>query len=110
MTTLRRPDLSNLVPFADVGWTDITVTTVVAVTILEALGYQTKTLALSLPLTYASLASGDVDVFLGNWMPTMEEEFAPYREAGRVETVRVNLSGAEAAVTAALDSLSAGTE
>jgi glycine betaine/proline transport system substrate-binding protein len=41
------------------------------------------------------MAEGDVDVFLGNWMPTMEADIAPYREAGTVETVRANLEGAK---------------
>jgi glycine betaine/proline transport system substrate-binding protein len=81
--------------FSDVGWTDITATTAIATTILEALGYDTETLILSVPVTYQSLASGDVDIFLGNWMPTMEADIAPYREAGTVETVRVNLVGAK---------------
>jgi glycine betaine/proline transport system substrate-binding protein len=47
------------------------------------------------PVTYASLAAGDIDVFLGNWMPTMEADIAPYREAGTVDTVRANLEGAK---------------
>jgi glycine betaine/proline transport system substrate-binding protein len=34
-------------------------------------------------------------VFLGNWMPTMEADIAPYREAGTVDTVRANLEGAK---------------
>jgi glycine betaine/proline transport system substrate-binding protein len=36
-----------------------------------------------------------VDVFLGNWMPTMEADIAPYREAGTVEVIRTNLTGAK---------------
>ena len=83
------------VTFSDVGWTDITATTAVATTVLEALGYETNTLVLSVPVTYTSLAAGDVDVFLGNWMPTMEADIAPYREAGTVDTVRTNLEGAK---------------
>ncbi|PQO23891.1 glycine/betaine ABC transporter substrate-binding protein [Rhodobacteraceae bacterium WD3A24] len=83
------------VVFSDVGWTDITATTAAATTVLEALGYETDTLVLSVPVTYTSLANGDVDVFLGNWMPTMEADIAPYREAGTVDTVRVNLEGAK---------------
>ncbi|EPX86549.1 choline ABC transporter, periplasmic binding protein [Rubellimicrobium thermophilum DSM 16684] len=83
------------ITFSDVGWTDITATTAVATTILEALGHDTETLVLSVPVTYQSLASGDVDVFLGNWMPTMEADIAPYREAGTVDTVRTNLTGAK---------------
>jgi glycine betaine/proline transport system substrate-binding protein len=83
------------VVFADVGWTDITATTAVATTVLGALGYETDIKLLSVPVTYTSLAAGDIDVFLGNWMPTMEADIAPYREAGTVETVRVNLVGAK---------------
>jgi glycine betaine/proline transport system substrate-binding protein len=83
------------ITFSDVGWTDITATTAVTTTILQALGYETETLILSVPVTYSSMAEGDVDVFLGNWMPTMEADIAPYRDAGTVETVRVNLTGAK---------------
>ena len=83
------------VTFSDVGWTDITATTAVASVILQALGYQTETKLLSVPVTYTSLAAGDIDVFLGNWMPTMEADIAPYRDAGTVETVRENLTGAK---------------
>jgi len=83
------------VRFSDVGWTDITATTAVASTVLGALGYETEVLLLSVPVTYTSLASGDIDVFLGNWMPTMEADIAPYREAGTVDTVRRNLAGAK---------------
>ena len=81
--------------FSDVGWTDITATTAVSSVILDALGYETDTKLLSVPVTYASLAKGDIDVFLGNWMPTMEADIAPYREAGTVDTVRENLEGAK---------------
>lgn len=83
------------VRFADVGWTDITATTAVTSELLKGLGYKTKTDLLSVPVTYSSMANGDIDVFLGNWMPTMEGDIAEYREAGTVETVRANLEGAK---------------
>jgi len=81
------------VTFSDVGWTDITATTAATTVVLEAIGYETDTKVLSVPVTYISLAQGDVDVFLGNWMPTMEGDIAPYREAGTVDVVRDNLNG-----------------
>ena len=59
------------ITFSDVGWTDITATTALSTVILDALGYDAEVKVLSVPVTYASLAKGDVDVFLGNWMPTM---------------------------------------
>jgi glycine betaine/proline transport system substrate-binding protein len=83
------------VVFSDVGWTDITATTAATTLVLEALGYETETKVLSVPVTYTGLAEGDIDVFLGNWMPTMEADIAPYRDAGTVETVRTNLEGAK---------------
>ncbi|MCV2891574.1 choline ABC transporter substrate-binding protein [Lentibacter sp. XHP0401] len=83
------------VTFSDVGWTDITATTAATTTVLEALGYETDTKILAVPVTYAAMAAGDIDVFLGNWMPTMEADIAPYREAGTVDTVRENLEGAK---------------
>jgi glycine betaine/proline transport system substrate-binding protein len=83
------------VTFSDVGWTDITATTAAASVVLDALGYETETKILSVPVTYTSMAAGDIDVFLGNWMPTMEADIAPYREAGTVDTVRANLQGAK---------------
>lgn len=83
------------VSFSDVGWTDITATTAATTTVLDALGYETDVKVLSVPVTYTSLANGDIDIFLGNWMPTMEADIAPYREAGTVDTVRMNLDGAK---------------
>jgi len=97
-TALAGPALAQdceTVVFSDVGWTDITATTAATTLALEALGYETDVKVLSVPVTYTSLAEGDVDVFLGNWMPTMEADIAPYREAGTVETVRANLEGAK---------------
>ncbi|MEL6516461.1 MAG: choline ABC transporter substrate-binding protein [Pseudomonadota bacterium] len=83
------------ITFSDVGWTDITATTAATTVVLEALGYDTDIKVLSVPVTYTSMANGDIDVFLGNWMPTMEADIAPYREAGTVDTVRANLEGAK---------------
>ena len=83
------------VTFSDVGWTDITATTAATSLVLEALGYETETKVLSVPVTYEGMSSGDVDVFLGNWMPTMESNIAAYRDAKTVDTVRANLEGAK---------------
>lgn len=83
------------VTFSDVGWTDITATTAATTVVLQALGYETDIKVLSVPVTYTSMAEGDIDVFLGNWMPTMEADIAPYRDAGTVDTVRANLEGAK---------------
>lgn len=85
----------DTITFSDVGWTDITATTAATTKVLDALGYDTEIEVLSVPVTYRAMADGDVDVFLGNWMPTMEADIAPYREDGSVDTVRANLEGAK---------------
>lgn len=89
------PASCQSVTFSDVGWTDITSTTATATVLLEALGYKPDVQVLSVPVTYASLKNGDIDVFLGNWMPTMEADIAAYREEGTVETIVTNLEGAK---------------
>ena len=81
--------------FADVGWTDITATTALGSVVLDALGYEPSAQVLSVPVTYVSLKNGDIDVFLGNWMPTMAADIKPYTEDGSVETVGANLEGAK---------------
>ncbi|MGA8260863.1 MAG: choline ABC transporter substrate-binding protein [Arenicellales bacterium] len=94
-TASAASDQCKTVRFSDVGWTDITSTTALSTFILGALGYQTEVKVLSVPVTYASLANNDIDVFLGNWMPTMDPIIKPYRDKGTVETVHKNLTGAK---------------
>jgi glycine betaine/proline transport system substrate-binding protein len=89
------PAACKVVKFSDVGWTDITATTAATSVVLEGLGYQPEAQVLSVPVTYASLKNKDIDIFLGNWMPTMEGDIAPYREDGSVEILGVNLEGAK---------------
>lgn len=89
------PESCSKVRFADVGWSDIAATTGAASVVLKGLGYETETTLLSLPVAFASMKNGQVDVFLGNWMPTMEADIAPYRAEGSVETLRENLTGAK---------------
>ncbi len=81
--------------YSDVGWTDITAVTALTALITDALGYESDIKVLSVPVTFTSMEAGDVDVFLGNWMPSMEADIAPYRDKGAVETVRMNLEGAK---------------
>lgn len=82
------------VRLSDVGWTDIQATTGVASVLLTALGYEPQVIQLSVPVTYASLKNNDLDVFLGNWMPSMTADIKDYAAEGSVETVSQNLEGA----------------
>lgn len=88
------PDQCRIVRLSDVGWSDITATTAVLSRVLTTLGYEPRTTVLSVPVTLASLSQGDVDVFLGNWMPSQRELVAPYVADGSVEVIGTNLRGA----------------
>lgn len=81
------------VVFSDVGWTDITTTTAVTGHVLQALGYDVDVKVLSVPVTFASLESDDVDIFLGNWMPAQASTIQPYLDSGEIEAVATNLVG-----------------
>jgi glycine betaine/proline transport system substrate-binding protein len=89
------PEDCKAVRFSDVGWTDITATTGAASVVLEGLGYEPEVEILSVPVTYASMKNQDIDVFLGNWMPTMEGDVRPYLNDGSVESIGANLEGAK---------------
>ncbi len=82
------------VRFSDVGWTDIQVTTGVTANILEALGYEPEVKTLSVPVTFASMKNKDIDVFLGNWMPSMTADIKPYVDDKSVTVVGTNLDNA----------------
>jgi glycine betaine/proline transport system substrate-binding protein len=41
------------------------------------------------------MKNGDIDVFLGNWMPTMAGDVQPYLDDGSVESTGANLEGAK---------------
>src|SRR5208283_4349600 len=85
------PESCKTVRFSDVGWTDITATTSITAEILKGLGYTPKITVLSVPVTYASMKNKDIDVFLGNWEPSMENDRKPYIEDKSVVEVGANL-------------------
>jgi glycine betaine/proline transport system substrate-binding protein len=89
------PATCQLVRLSDIGWTDVTSTTAIFSALLHHLGYRTQTTVLSVPVTYASLKNNDIDVFLGNWMPSMEADRKSYVADGSVEVIRHNLVGAK---------------
>lgn len=95
MARAAEPESCAVVRFADVGWTDITVTTAVTRLVLSHQGYRSQVVRLSVPDTYKALAEQKIDVFLGNWMPSMAGDIKPYADKGSVETVRANLEGAK---------------
>lgn len=95
-TSLHAIELASCknVRLADIGWTDVTSTTAVAAEVLRALGYQPDVSIVSMPVTFAGLKNNDLDVFLGNWMPTQEADIKPYLVDGSVVQLKQNLEGA----------------
>jgi glycine betaine/proline transport system substrate-binding protein len=89
------PESCRTVRFSDVGWTDITATTALTSRLLQALGYQTITQILSIPVTYASIKNRQIDIYLGDWEPSIAEDRRPYLADGSVQVVRANLVGAK---------------
>ncbi|MBE7202281.1 MAG: choline ABC transporter substrate-binding protein [Parafilimonas terrae] len=89
------PPACKTVKLSDVGWTDITATTATASAILKGLGYEPHTDVLSVPVTYQSLHGKQIDVFLGNWMPTQAADIKPYTDDKSVDVVGQNLAGAK---------------
>jgi glycine betaine/proline transport system substrate-binding protein len=89
------PPRCQTVRFSDVGWTDVTATTALTAQLLRSIGYTPTITVLSVPVTFASLQNNDLDVFLGNWMPTQEADRGRYVADGSVVVVGANLTGAK---------------
>jgi glycine betaine/proline transport system substrate-binding protein len=88
-------DACRTVRLSDVGWTDVTATTALFSVLLERLGYQPQVTVLAVPVTFASMKNKDIDVFLGNWMPTQEGDSRAYVADGSIEVLGPNLTGAK---------------
>lgn len=89
------PPSCRTVRFSDVGWTDVTSTTALTAELLRSIGYQPTITVLSVPVTFASLKNGDIDVFLGNWMPAQAPLVKPFEDDKSIEVVHPNLSNAK---------------
>ncbi|WAC29372.1 choline ABC transporter substrate-binding protein [Ancylobacter sp. SL191] len=83
------------VRMSDPGWTDITSTNALAGVVLAGLGYAQDVKTLSVPIGYESMKNGNVDVFLGNWMPAQQKFTDALNEAKAVEVLGTNLTGAK---------------
>jgi glycine betaine/proline transport system substrate-binding protein len=83
------------IKIGSVGWTGVTIKTEIAVAILNSLGYEAENLTMSVPITYMALSKGDVDFFLGNWMPSMANIAGKHFEDGSVIQYTKNMTGAK---------------
>lgn len=85
------PDTCKTVRLSDVGWTDVTSTTALTARLLKGLGYTPDIKVLSVPVTFAAMKNKDIDVFMGNWMPTQGKDIKPYADDKSVLTIGANL-------------------
>ncbi len=106
MATLAATDVANAanaaepstctqVRMADPGWTDIDATNAITGVVLTALGYRQNVANLSVPITYEGLKKGQIDVFLGNWMPAQGPLIKPFVESHSIDVLHANLSNAK---------------
>ncbi|RDU97681.1 choline ABC transporter substrate-binding protein [Trinickia dinghuensis] len=89
------PGSCTQVRMADPGWTDIDATNAMAGVILGALGYHQDVANLSVPITYEGLKKGQVDVFLGNWMPAQGPLVKPFVDSHSIDVLHANLTNAK---------------
>ncbi len=92
---LQEPESCRVVRLSDIGWTAESVATAVFAKLLTDLGYQPQVTVLSVPVTFESMRNGDIDIFLGNWLPAQESLLQPFLDDHSVDLLRKNLVGAK---------------
>ncbi|WP_409558684.1 choline ABC transporter substrate-binding protein [Brucella pseudogrignonensis] len=80
---------------SDPGWTDITSTNSIASVLLDGLGYKADVKTMSVPIGYEAIKTGNLDVFLGNWMPAQQKFRDDLDKAKAAEVLVKNLEGAK---------------
>ena len=83
------------VKMADPGWSDIAATNAITGFLLDGMGYKAKVDTLAVPITFGGLKDGQVDVFLGNWMPAQQGFYDKFVANGDVTQLAKNLDGTE---------------
>ncbi|CAH2770449.1 MAG: Choline-sulfatase (EC [uncultured Caballeronia sp.] len=73
----------------------IDATNAIAGVVLKALGYKQSVSNLSVPITYQGLKKGQVDAFLGNWMPAQGPLVKQFVDEKLIDVVHSNLTNAK---------------
>ena len=94
-THAAEPSSCTDVRMADPGWTDIDATNALSGVVLKALGYRQSVANLSVPITYEGLKKGQVDVFLGNWMPAQGPLVKPFVDSHAIDVLHANQTNAQ---------------
>ncbi|SAL51066.1 choline ABC transporter substrate-binding protein [Caballeronia humi] len=95
IASAAEPQACTQVRMAGPGWSDIDATNAMTGVVLKALGYKQNVANLSVPITYQGLKKGQIDVFLGNWMPAQAPLVKPFVEEKSIDVVHPNLSNAK---------------
>ncbi|MCF8030777.1 MAG: ABC transporter substrate-binding protein [Desulfohalobiaceae bacterium] len=74
-----------------INWPGVTVKTEIAKQILETLGYQVQTMELQVAPTLKAVSNGQLDVFLGCWLPNQITYMKGYLEEGTITKLGQNL-------------------
>ncbi|WP_447529334.1 ABC transporter substrate-binding protein [Vreelandella sp. TE19] len=86
---------NDTLDFGVPAWPGITVKTEIAEQLLNALGYDTRAQQIGLQVIYQGIESGDIDAFLGVWLPAQREMFEPRKASGVLVDVANNVDGAQ---------------
>jgi len=100
-----RGGASNEVRFGTVGWPEAIAKTNVTEQVVSALGYETEIQELGVPTVFQGLDTGDLDVFVEAWFPTMQTNMD---EVENVESVMTNLADATFSVAVTREACDAG--
>jgi len=103
-------EADEVVNFGYVEWPGVTVKTEVARTILHELGYETEMDSYMQEVLFQGMSRGDVDLFMGVWLPTMEVTYREHEEAGDVEPIATNLEEALYSTYVTEDAYEAGVQ
>jgi len=95
----------EVVNFGTVDWPEAIAKTNVSSTVVEALGYEVDIQELGVPTVFQGLDTGDLDVFVEAWFPTMQTN---YDEVDNVESVTTNLPEATFSVAVNREACEAG--
>lgn len=81
---------SEPVKFGTVDWPEAIAKTNVSAQMVQGLGYETEVETLSVPLVFQGLETGDLDLFVEAWFPTMQTNIEAVDQES-VERVTTNL-------------------
>lgn len=93
--------------FGTVDWPEAIAKTNVASTVVDALGYETDISEVSVPLVFQGLETGDLDVFVEAWFPTMQTNMDEIDQES-VTSVATNLPEATFSVAVNREACDAG--